>query len=167
MSNPNGNPATLQPPWGPNNPPPISPGRPRKRPLSEAYEDWLREIIPATKVAELRAEGIKLKAGATNADMVALAQGRQAIKGNVNAAKELREAVEGKATQRIELAHADRTPRFEVVYASPVPGAKTIEMEKVIEMLQGGNGSPIEVVAAPETRKELEDPEPQAPPKIE
>lgn len=122
MADRRGNLANLKP-WGPDNPPPRSPGRPRKRPQSEAYEEWLRTEIPPHKVAAFRAEGIILKKGATNADMVAMAMGKEAIKGNVNAAKEMRESVEGKATQRIEMSHADgRAPEFVVMYATPIPG---------------------------------------------
>lgn len=108
---------------------PGGPGRPRKRPLSEAYDDWLREPIAKEKLAKLRAEGVSVKAGATNADLVALAQGNQAVRGNTTAAKEMREAVEGKATQRIELSRGEdaATPdQLVVVYATAVPGDREL-----------------------------------------
>jgi hypothetical protein len=97
----------------------------------------MRQLVPPEKIAELYAEGIKLKAGATNADMVALSMGRQALRGNVTAAKELREAVEGKATQRIELSRSeDRAVEFVVLYATPIPGEKIeiVDERKVIDM---------------------------------
>lgn len=95
--------ANLRPPFGPDNPPPKSPGRPRKRPMSEAYDDWLREPVPGPQLASMKAQGVAVKAGMTNADIIALAMGKAAIGGNTLAAKEMREAVEGKAKQRIEL----------------------------------------------------------------
>lgn len=104
-------------------------GRPRKRQQSEAYEEWLREPLTAERIAKLRVDGIKMKAGATNADVVALAMGNQAIRGNVNAARELREATEGKATQRVELSRGEDVnapDQLMVVYATAVPGEREL-----------------------------------------
>jgi hypothetical protein len=78
-------------------------GRPRKRPMSEAYDDYLREPVPPAQLAAMKAKGVPVKAGMTNADIIALAMGKAAVEGNTLAAKEMREAVEGKSTQRIEL----------------------------------------------------------------
>jgi hypothetical protein len=119
--------ANLRPPWGtPGNPPPKSPGRPPKRPLSEAYEEWLREPVSPDKIATFRAEGMKLPDGLTNADLVAMAMGKRAVKGDVTAAKELREAVEGKATQRIEMFHGEGPNEMLVVYATAIPGEREL-----------------------------------------
>lgn len=113
-------------PFGPDNPPPRSPGRPRKRPLSEAYEDWLRELVDARTVAHLREEGVRIPLDCTNGDLVAMQMGREAIRGNVNAAKEMREAVEGKSVTRVELT----TPEdrgFEVRVSFELPEMKTVQ----------------------------------------
>ena len=120
----------LRPPWKPGesgNPN----GRPRKRPLSEAYDDWLRQPVSPDQVLKLREQGVLLPEETTNADMVALAQGREAMTGNTIAAKEMREAVEGKATQRFELSRTnDRAPEFLVVYANAVPSLPAAEPER-------------------------------------
>src|SRR5882724_4712938 len=82
-------------------------GRPRKRPLSEAHDDMLRMSAPREVVLALKKLG--LQDGATCADVLSLCLFREGVKGNVAAIKELRESVEGKATQRIELlSHEDR-----------------------------------------------------------
>jgi hypothetical protein len=152
MSNPNGNPSSLNPPWGPDNPPPISPGRPRKRPLSEAYDEWLRQPVSADQVVKMREKGMRVPEGATNADMVAIGQGRKAMTGDTAAAKEIADRVEGKPTQRIELSRMeDRTPEFVVVYDKPVlPDAKVIDIQpespsesKPSELEQAAIGSAI------------------------
>ena len=160
--NPNGNPSSLRPPWGPGNPPPISPGRPRKRPLSEAYEDWLRQAVDRDTIVKLRSKGIRVPTDATNADMVAMSQGREAISGKTNAAREMREAVEGKAMQRIELSRPeDRSVEFSIVYANAMPNAMPLmealkehrkEIEETVALIKGAGiepGTPIEIVNAP------------------
>lgn len=106
-------------------------GRPRKRPLSEAHDDVLRMELPM----EVRV-AMKLKAGATWADAIALGIARKAVAGDVSAAKEMREAVEGKATQRIELVTPeDRGFDVNVRFEAAVP-ERRIERaveERVIE----------------------------------
>lgn len=90
----------LCPPWKPGqsgNPK----GRPRKRPLSDRYEQLLESPLPK----EIR-EAMKLPAGALWADALVLVSGRTALKHTetgILQRKEIREAIEGKATQRIEL----------------------------------------------------------------
>jgi hypothetical protein len=126
MANPNGNPQNLRPPWQPGERVPGA-GRPRKRPLSEAYDSLLRQPLPE---AERKALG--LPKGTTWAEAIAAARARHALRSSgVESAREMREAVEGKATQRFELMPGeDRTPEFVVVYASPIPG-----LEKVIDVV--------------------------------
>jgi len=107
--------ANLRPQWGPNNPPPKSPGRPRKRPMSEANDDLLRRAAPPQVVLALCKLG--LPKDATNVDVLALCLFREGLAGNVYAVKELRESVEGKATQRIELlSHEDREVNINVSF---------------------------------------------------
>ena len=117
-------------PWGPDNPPPKSPGRPRKRPISEAYDDMVRNELPE----EIR-RSARMPKGSTWADAIALQMARQALKGEVPAAKEIREAIEGKAMQRIELSRSEEKPaELMVVYATAIPGErKKKEMERVLE----------------------------------
>jgi len=73
-------------------------GRPKKRPIS----DRLREL--AESPLDLKAcKRLKLSPGATVGDAIAAALGKEAIRGKVPAVREFREAVEGKATSRIEV----------------------------------------------------------------
>ena len=109
---------------------PGGPGRPRKRPVSEAYDDHVRELLPT----EVRV-AMKLKPGATWADAIAVGLARKAVAGDVGAAKEIREAVEGKATQRIELVSPeDRGFEVRVEYAAPPKMvAKEVVENNVVE----------------------------------
>src|SRR5260370_14781781 len=81
----------------------------------------------------LRAKGVGMPLDATNADVVALSMGWQAVGGNVLAAKEVREAVEGKSTQRIELvSHEDRQLDINVTFENL--GLKHKPVEQVIDV---------------------------------
>lgn len=116
---------------------PGGPGRPRKRPQSEAYDDLLRRKLPPEFAAVLRQFG--LPKDATWADAFAAALAREALKGNVIAVKEMREATEGKATQRIELlSHEDKTVEISVTFENapaPVdPLAVAKPVEKIIDV---------------------------------
>jgi hypothetical protein len=70
-------------------------GRPRKRPISDRYAEMVETVLPD----DLR-NAVGLPKGATYGDAIALSQARQAIKGKPEAAREIREAIEGKTTQR-------------------------------------------------------------------
>lgn len=65
-------------------------GRPRARTLSEAYRAWLSQ--PSEKSPQR-----------TNADMVAEAIGKQALAGNIGAAQEMADRIEGRPRQSVEL----------------------------------------------------------------
>lgn len=101
MANPNGNPQNLRPPWQPGERVPGA-GRPKKRPISEAYDDLLRSALPQRERVALG-----LPKGTTWAEAIALARGRQALSTRsasaVLSTKEMREGVEGKSTQRVEV----------------------------------------------------------------
>lgn len=115
-------------PFKPGNP--GGPGRPRKRPLTEAYDAWLQAELPASEIARLRSKDIIVPPGTTNADMVALSQGRAAISGNTMAAKEMREATEGKSPQRHELV----TPKDREIHLRIEWGAAPIDVPgRVVE----------------------------------
>ena len=146
-------------PWGPDNPPPKSPGRPPERPVSQPYEAWLREPISAERLAKFKSDGVNFRKGATNADVVAFALGNKAIRGDVSAAKELREGVQGKAPQEITV-NADRQPEFVVVYATPIPGARPAEGALNGNGASGSDGVKLLEIAAFED--EDEEPEPGA-----
>src|SRR6266446_4998038 len=119
--------ANLRPQWGPNNPPPKSPGRPRKRPMSEANDDLLRRAAPPQVVLALCKLG--LPKDATNADVLALCLFREGLAGNVYAVKELRESTEGRATQRIELlSHEDRQVDIHVTFENLLGTHKHVEL---------------------------------------
>lgn len=94
-------------------------GRPRKRVLSGAYEDWLRMKVDAATLLKLREKGHRIPENATNADLVALRTGQEALAGNVLAAKEMREACEGKPGMRFELSPGSEGFQVNVVFEEP------------------------------------------------
>ena len=63
-------------------------GRPKKTKITDATRAWLEEIDPVT--------------GMTNAERVARAQGRQALKGSTGAFNALADRTEGKVVDRSE-----------------------------------------------------------------
>lgn len=121
-------------PFGPDNPPPKSPGRPKKRPLQESYDDMLRLPIPTVVLNKLRPFG--LKAGATWADAIALSMGIEASLGrNHNAAKEIGDRVEGKSPQRIEITdHTQKKTEVVVVFDQTIPSRE--QQRKVAELVE-------------------------------
>jgi hypothetical protein len=125
MANPNGNPQNLRPPWKPGERVPGA-GRPRKRPISEAYDELLRELLP-----EQERMALKLPKGTTWARAIALSRGRKALtRAGVLDAKEMREATEGRAMQRIEFGEGGSTQaEFFVVYGSAIPGTKVLDLK--------------------------------------
>jgi hypothetical protein len=70
-------------------------GRPRRRPISDRYAEMVETLLPD----DIR-NAVGLPKGATYGDAIALGQARQAIKGKPDAAREIREAIEGKTWQR-------------------------------------------------------------------
>jgi len=151
MPNPKGNPQYLKP-WKPGesgNPA----GRPRKRPQSEAHEDFLRMVLPDSFRKELnKINRIKLAngreipmdflmPGATMADAIAVGLGKRALGGDATCAKEMRESVEGKATQRFELSSADSGIEVRVSFEAPVTARNRMEREvtnKIIDAAVAG-----------------------------
>jgi len=82
----------------PGQPSPNPTGRPKRRPVTEAYLEAMSLPLPN----EIRVQ-LRLPKGATYLQALALGTIRAGVKGNYGAAEEIREATEGKATQRIEL----------------------------------------------------------------
>jgi hypothetical protein len=68
-------------------------GRPKKKPLTEAYGRILKRRVPADLVRKLG-----LKGHPTYAEMIAISLTREAVKGKVQAASELADRVEGRIT---------------------------------------------------------------------
>jgi hypothetical protein len=78
-------------------------GRPKKRPLTSRYEVRLEESLSDWWLKKLRtAHHIELPKKATWGDAIAAMRAVDALHESY-AAKEIREAVEGKSTQRVEI----------------------------------------------------------------
>jgi hypothetical protein len=73
-------------------------GRPKKRPITERYQ-----LIAESPLPESERRKMHLWKGATWGDAAAIGTFLAAIEGQHSAAKEIREAIEGKAPQRIEV----------------------------------------------------------------
>jgi uncharacterized protein DUF5681 len=73
-------------------------GRPKKRPISDCYEELAERELPEK-------ERIKhgLPKGATYGHALAIVMFKAALEGKSDAAREIREAIEGKAAQRQEI----------------------------------------------------------------
>lgn len=102
--------------WGRDIPPPKSPGRPKgsKRPITTAYQ--FASDAPCADIFRkaLKKIGIDLPADATNADAMAFSMMYQGVKGSVPAAKEVREAIEGKSPQRVEILNPEDRAKTEI-----------------------------------------------------
>ena len=92
-----GNKANLRPPWKPGESGNPS-GRPKRRPITDSYIQMADEKMPPDICKQLG-----VKPGSTWAVAVARGQFIKAIKGEAKNASEIREAIEGKATQPIEV----------------------------------------------------------------
>ncbi len=71
-------------------------GRPKRKPLTDAYMAILGKTIPPEVARKL-----DLPESATYAEVIAMSLAREAVKGKVNAAAEMADRVEGKVTQPI------------------------------------------------------------------
>ena len=76
-------------------------GRPRSKTLSDAYKNKLQEPVPNDPE------------GRTWAELIAEAQVRDAVRGNVQAAREIADRTEGRARQAIEFEDKTMTQAFE------------------------------------------------------
>lgn len=137
-NNPLGHPETLKP-WtrsDGNNPPPKSPGAPRKRPISRAYDELVQSELPKEYRAALLKAGIKLKPNCTWADAIALSMARSALKANVFAAREMREGIEGKAPMRIEVLGEREQFQIVVCYEEGIEQREAREREVLARLEQ-------------------------------
>src|SRR6202167_6147233 len=76
-------------------------GRPKSKTLSDAYKCKLEELVPNDP------------GGRTWAEIIAEAQIRDAVRGNVQAAREIADRTEGRARQAIEFEDTTVTKAFE------------------------------------------------------
>lgn len=95
----------LKPPWKLGCPSPNPGGRPKKNPISDRYAELAETPLP-----ENIRKIMKLGRGATYADALALSQFQAGIKGRTEAAREVREAIEGKASQRVHISGPTSAP---------------------------------------------------------
>src|ERR1700739_2105986 len=78
-------------------------GRPKKRPITDRYYQKAEEPL-----SEKDCKRLKVPIGATWGDLLAQRQFQAAEKGSTNAAREIREAIEGRAPQRLEITGPQR-----------------------------------------------------------
>src|SRR5712692_4887002 len=86
----------LRPPWKPGESGNFS-ARPKKCPISDSYAELTEVLLP-----EKRRIKHGLPKGATYGDALVLGVFKAAIEGRTDAAREIREAIEGKAPQRVD-----------------------------------------------------------------
>lgn len=101
----------LRPPWKKGDPSPNPGGRPKKRPVTdEHFEVTMSEISEVLRKKVNKKLGMNLlKKGITHAHAMALRQHVEAILfGVTQACKEIRESIEGKAPQRMEITGPER-----------------------------------------------------------
>ena len=125
--NPNGTVRNLRPPWKKGEASPNPGGRPKRLPLSDTYVQIASQPIQESIRKILWREGLTLRDGATFAEAASLAVWMRAISGDVQACRELREAMEGKAPQRFEVFGAD---------GKPVKVQASMEPERLVDALR-------------------------------
>jgi hypothetical protein len=107
-------------------------GRPRSKPITDRYKEALEVLLPEDVRKKLL-----LGKGATMGDAIARKMAIRAVSGMkaVEAAREMREAIEGKAPQALKI-QSQGTVKFVVEYADD---AKTIDGNA--EYIDDGAGS--------------------------
>lgn len=85
-------------------------GRPKKRPITDEYFALTNKAIPEKLRKKLQKKwGIELEKGITFAQMNALRRSLDALEqGGHTSSKEIREAIEGKAPERLEISGPER-----------------------------------------------------------
>ncbi len=105
---PRGNKSNLRPPWKPGESGNPS-GRPKRRPITDYYKQMAREKMPPDMCKQLG-----MKVGSTFGQALAR-QFIRGIKGEVRNAIEIREAIEGSATQRVKHEVVDKPRTIEEI----------------------------------------------------
>jgi hypothetical protein len=150
MANPHPDTSHLAPPWpkGTSG----NPGGRKRRVLSDRYAALMESVLPE----ELR-KPLKLPAGALWGDAIALVSARTALRSSetgVAQRKELRESIEGKAAQRIEVhPFGDGPPKLVVVYAPPLPQMEKVREEKIIDVTPADDAKQLPASEADESEK--------------
>jgi hypothetical protein len=110
-------------------------GRTKKRPLTSEYENVLASPAPVEVVAALSRWGARK--GATWAQCIAISRAKAALLASGNgtlAAKEMREACEGKSTKRMEFVTAEeRAITISVEYEEPRTSRPVLEESRLID----------------------------------
>lgn len=115
MANPKGNPQYLTAPRFKKGQSGNPGGKPKKRPITDEYANLADQPLPEKLRQQLQTKlGVKLAPGTTFSQSVAIrryleAMGYKMETGGTKAAKEIRESMEGKAPQRIEITQAPKT----------------------------------------------------------
>ena len=141
MANPKGNPQNLRPPW-PKGVSGNPAGGPKRRPFSDRYAIMAEQPLPD----DLRRK-LHLDKGATWGDAVSYRLFVAAFKGQPTAARELREAVEGRAAQRIELTGAGGKPLNpadkgrQMASYTPEQLAAIVNLSAKLDAQEGGAGA--------------------------
>src|ERR1700736_137042 len=99
--NPNGTLENLRPAWRKGDPSPNPSGRPIRLPITDMYRRIADEPIPEAIRKAMKRNGVNLKSGATFAEALATRVWAKALSGDSGAAKEIREAIEGKTGKRV------------------------------------------------------------------
>lgn len=119
----------LRSPWKPGqsgNPA----GRPRKRPLSDAYLRVLESPAPADMVVALRQFGIR--PGARWADILAVGMVKAAAHGDAAAAKEITNRLEGRVPVAVQI---DSDTKVNIAVSFEAPPGEVIDVEPEPEAL--------------------------------
>ena len=122
--------ANLRPPWKKGEVPNPH-GRPKKKPITEAYERRMSEVLPDDVC-----KSVRLKRGSTWADLIALGMAKAAVKGRAESAREIADRVEGKATQPVEVTGENAGPVkwvIEVIGNAPGPHRPYREFQRAAE----------------------------------
>lgn len=92
-------------------------GRPRKRPISERYNELAELLLPEKDRVKLG-----LPVGSTYGDALVLSVYKAALAGRTDAAREIRESIEGRAPQRMQAAVPEKCETLiRVVYDREKP----------------------------------------------
>jgi hypothetical protein len=98
--NSKGAPENLRPAWRKGDPSPNPSGRPHRLPISDMYTRIAGEPIPESIRNAMKRNGVTVPPGATFAEALATRVWVKALSGDSGAAREIREAIEGRTGQR-------------------------------------------------------------------
>lgn len=120
-----GNPGNLMPPWKPGQSGNPS-GKGKRKPISDRYEKLADLPMPD----DIRRK-LKMPEGSTFGDAVAFRIFLGAIKGAPAAARELREAIEGKAAQRIDVTSGGKVLNGKTAPSRPMKDFTTEQLAAI------------------------------------